>query len=81
MKIFMPIALQNFLIFLAVGACIVYLARGAFRALHGRKSQIGGCGVCSGCSTTPASKPATKKIVMVSTESLIRSRKNHLSKN
>ncbi|HWE03626.1 MAG TPA: hypothetical protein VG326_14570 [Tepidisphaeraceae bacterium] len=74
----MPIAIQNLLIFLAVGGCIVYLARGAFHALHGRKSQIGGCGVCTGCSTPEKPKHPSDKIIMISTESLIRSRKNHL---
>jgi len=76
----MPLVVQNILILIAVGGCVLYLSRGAIRALQGRKSQIGGCGVCSGCSTTPSTKPASNKIVMVSTESLIRSRKNQPSK-
>ena len=80
MKAKMSLVFQNILILIAVAACVLYLSRGAIRALQGRKSQIGGCGVCSGCSTTPTAKAATNKIVMVSTESLIRTRKNQPSK-
>lgn len=68
---------QNLLVLLAVGASAVYLFRGVFRALHGRKSRIGGCGVCTGCATPePPAKAAGDRIVMVPMDALVRSSKN-----
>jgi hypothetical protein len=74
----MPLVLQNIFVLAAVGGCVVFLFRGVFRALHGRKSRLSGCGVCSGCPTptaTPKANPTTVRIVMVPMDSLIRSHK------
>jgi hypothetical protein len=70
----MNIWLQNLLVLLAVGGSTAFLLRGVVRALRGRKSSVGGCGVCSGCVTTqPATKPAADRIVMVPIDALARS--------
>ncbi|HET6252264.1 MAG TPA: FeoB-associated Cys-rich membrane protein [Tepidisphaeraceae bacterium] len=72
----MPLWTQNIIVIAAVGACAAFMLRSAYRALHGRKSKLSGCGVCSGCATTPAKpKPSQERIAMVPMDALIRTRK------
>ena len=69
----MSLLLQNILVLAAVGACAFFMLRSAYRALHGRKSRLSGCGTCSGCGTTETKpKPTTERIVMVPMDALSR---------
>ena len=74
----MPLWSQNLLVLIGVGASATYLLRGVFRALQGRKSRIGGCGVCTGCATPPSpeKKPQSERIVFVPMEALARATRN-----
>jgi hypothetical protein len=76
-----PLWFQHLLILIAVAGCAAYLLRGVVRAMQGRKSRIGGCGVCTGCATTElAPKPKSERIVMVPIDAMIRSSKSRSAK-
>ena len=71
----MSLLAQHIIVLTAVGGCAAFLLRGAFHALGGHNSRLGGCGVCSGCGThtaTTAKSPAGHT-VMVPLDGLIRS--------
>src|SRR5579871_6775066 len=72
----MNLLVQNLLVFVAVAASVFFISRSAYRALHGRKSNLNGCGVCTGCATTPQTKAPTSKLAMVSMDALRRSQKS-----
>ena len=78
----MPIWSQHLLVLVATIACVAFIARGAIRSLAGRKSQLGNCGTCSGCATTPQSNPAQQpprgeRIAIIPVEMLISRRKQN----
>lgn len=69
----MPLWFQNLLVLIALTGCAGFMVRSAYRALQGRKSKLGGCGVCSGCGTAEAKpKAAVDRIVMIPMDSLVR---------
>jgi hypothetical protein len=74
----MPLIVQTILVLTAVAACAAFMLRSAYRALHGRKSRLSGCGTCGGCGTTdPKPKPATERIAIVPIDALMRSAASH----
>jgi hypothetical protein len=50
----MPYWLQNLCVLLAVLACAAFIVRAGVRALRGKKSNLAGCGTCTGCAPPPA---------------------------
>jgi len=56
----MPMWTQHLVVLVAVAACMAFIGRQAFTALNGRKSRMGGCGTCQGCTTAP--KPAEHRL-------------------
>ena len=70
----MSLFVQNLLVLAAVGACALIMLASAYRALHGRKSGLTGCGTCSGCAPTENKpQPKTERTIMVPMDALIRS--------
>lgn len=72
----MPLWSQHLVVLLAVVGCVAFIARGAYRALQGRKSSLNACGSCKSCATNePVSKaPAATKIAFFPVELLHKKR-------
>ena len=67
----MAVWLQNLLVFVVVLGCIAWIARGAYRALQGRKNSLAGCGTCQGCAPSPKPESApTQKVQFIPVEML-----------
>jgi hypothetical protein len=72
----MTLIVQNFLVLLLVGACVVWVGRQAFHSLSGRRSKLGSC-CAKGCSTVdsaqrPAEKQPSPRVAFIPLEQLAR---------
>jgi hypothetical protein len=66
----MPVLLQNFIVFLAVGVAFFFLVRQGWRTLAGRRSRLGSC-CAKGCAANEPTKPSSgERIVFLPAEML-----------
>ena len=74
----MPLWIQNVVVGVAVLACVAFIAWHGYKALHGKKSKLSGCGSCKTCGAEEPQKPKTtgdSRVAIIPLEMLARRHK------